>query len=107
MRLNFTLLITRFRDITVCDALNMLCGTFNAASAFITIDGTRKQLADLYDEPEILMLPAVELEVQFFGGPSPARWWDGNLMMMLIDHLLFAYAHKQIHLVHEVLKTVV
>jgi|WetSurMetagenome_2_1015567.scaffolds.fasta_scaffold02484_7 hypothetical protein len=108
MRLNFSLLMNRFRDITVIDALNLLCHEFKATHAYIDIGASRKQLVDLYDEPEILMLRAADLELSFFGGPkTKTKWWTSNLLNMLLDHLLFAYSKKDMGPVHKALKVVV
>jgi hypothetical protein len=106
MKVNMTLLKNRFRGIKAIDALELLCSVFEAANAFVSIDGVRMRLCDLYDDIEIYTETAANIELQFFGGPHPAKWWSGTLLTMLMDHILFAYTNNNLKSVNIALKAV-
>jgi hypothetical protein len=103
-QINFTLLNNRFGKISALDALGLLCWTFGANQAYITVGGNRIQLIDLYDDTSMFTWLASEVDLQFCGGPPPAKWWNGTLLTMLLDHFLFAYAKNDMVKVHKALK---
>lgn len=98
------MLKNRFGDISALDALELLCWTFNADKAFVSIGGSRMPLSDLYDDTALFTLKASDVDLQFYGGPPPAKWWNGTLLTMLMDHFLFAYSKKDMAKVHKALK---
>ncbi|MFA5344723.1 MAG: hypothetical protein WC315_00375 [Candidatus Omnitrophota bacterium] len=104
MKINFTLLKNRFGDISALDALELLCWTFGADKAYITVDGMRMPLVDLYDDTGMFTWKASDVDLQFYGGPPPAKWWDGTLLTMLLDHFLYAYSKNDLVKVHKALK---
>jgi hypothetical protein len=106
MSIDFELLNARMANVTAFDALDILCWTCNADTAYVTIDATRKQLVDLYDDTAMFNLRASDVEIQFYGGPPPARWWTGDLLMLLKDHFLHAYSTGQKQIAHNILKKI-
>lgn len=103
-QINFTLLNNRFGKISALDALELLCWTFEADKAFITVDSNRIQVIDLYDDTSMFTWLASDVDIQFYGGPPPAKWWNGTLLTMLLDHFLYAYAKNDMPKVHKALK---
>jgi hypothetical protein len=107
MRINFSQLSIRYRDITALDALELLCVIFGAGNAYINMDGKRLPLYELYNNSEIFNWKASEIDLDFFGGPKPAKWWPGTLLTLLLDHILYAYSINDLAKVHKALKAVV
>lgn len=87
--INFSKLTDSFSDISALDALECLCWTFNADKAGIYLDGTTLVLSDLYDY--ISLEKAADIELRFYGGPNPGKWWNGTLLTLFLDHFIYAY----------------
>ena len=105
MAINFNQLDRFFQGMPAMDALEALCSIFNAEQATIYLDGTRFALMDLYDVMETDgFRPAHEISLQFYGGPSPGRWWHGNLYTMFLDHFIYAYITGKRHEVKKAFK---
>lgn len=108
MAINFKQLDRFFKGMPAMDALEALCWVFNADRATIYIDGTRFALADLYDTMETDgFRQASEITLEFYGGPSPGKWWHGNLYTMFLDHFIFAYISGERQLVKKAFKFMV
>lgn len=118
LMVNFKQLDNLFIDITVGEALDVLCWTFGADKCFIYIGKTRICLADLYNldselntlaavnfsrDQHITLQPASELLIRFVGGPNNT-WWTGTLYALFLDHFIYAWMKGRKTLVHQVLK---
>ncbi len=82
------------RNLDAPAALNACCRGFNAHQARIKIGGDHKSLEFLFDLP-IVMNPEIKassIQLDFLGGPpGDANWHKGNLLMLLVDFMAFAY----------------
>src|SRR5574340_626009 len=108
MKVNFQLLERYFNDISALDALELLCTIFEASNTQVELDGMLFALIDLYDYSSTYYgLPAKDVVVSFYGGPSPGRWWcDSNLYTMLLDHILYSMSNGDKKRVTQVLNAV-
>ncbi len=89
--------IEYFGSLTAFDALECLSLVLNAGSAQIQLNGTYTcTVRELLDAPQIYHGEmAHEVKLSFYGGPpNSCELFDGNLLMMLVDHFLFSFVAK-------------
>jgi len=107
--MNINFLQQVLKDISVVDALNILCQDLGAANAFVYINNTRTQLMDLHDSHIFYLASyAREIPLRFYGGP-PRRgaWFDGTLTTMLIDHIAYQQSTGNIEKAKDIVRWIV
>lgn len=83
-----------FQKMSAFDALECLCFVMNAGDAQVMLNGVYNcKLKDMFDVPQIYEGEmAHEVDVTFYGGPpNSCEQFEGNLLLLLVDHFLFNF----------------
>lgn len=89
--MSVTALLVLFNNLTVIEAVEALSVTLDAALDPVFVAGEKIQIVDLFNMSKDYKRLAKYFPLRFYGGPEgECRWWNGNLLNLVIDRLLSA-----------------
>jgi len=96
-----------FQCVSALDAVELLCGIFNAPEAIIYIDNKTFALSALHNDFQLNNLSAGEVDILFYGGPpGHSKWFTGTLLTLLMDHAAYCLSKGNNRMITEAIRWV-